>query len=193
MDFGTLPSLLSYALEPDPTVLLRWRRAASGHAAERIERRERILMVAETISVPLTTSSGVDALLRDAVDLVEAATVAISRGCRRLVWPVWGRGDLNSMADAVERGQIVEALFNNTQAGDQILIDLPVVDLTAKQVLQLLVDTGMPIDLGWPCLAEGNHICGLCQGCQDWLPAVESVGLPVPWSRRSASSTPPRS
>ena len=70
--------------------------------------------------------------------------------------------------------------------GDRLVIDLPVVDFTDAQLVDLAEELGAPLQAFWPCNGAADRPCGRCEGCRRWSAAFREVGVPWPWAERGA-------
>jgi 7-cyano-7-deazaguanine synthase in queuosine biosynthesis len=85
---------------------------------------------------------------------------------------------------AVERASLVSALAEvggGYPAGAEPVIDLPLVDLTDAQLVDLAEDTGAPMHAFWPCAGAGGVPCETCAGCRRWRAAFAEAGVAWPW------------
>jgi 7-cyano-7-deazaguanine synthase in queuosine biosynthesis len=60
--------------------------------------------------------------------------------------------------------------------------DLPFIDFTDEQIVELADDSGAPVRDFWPCVGGGCQPCASCDGCARWLSAFRAVGIPWPWT-----------
>lgn len=99
-----------------------------------------------------TTNSSGERATRD---LVDAAFTAISRGCGSLVLSDRHADgdmvDLTSVAATIDRAMLVSRLVSLDMASDSgsFEIESPYVDLSDRQVAELAIDLGAPIQLCW--------------------------------------------
>ncbi len=84
--------------------------------------------------------------------------------------------------NAVSRAAAVQAQIGiEPGAGGWPVIDLPIVELTDKQLVGLAEDTGAPMRSFWPCDGDGESPCGSCPSRQRLLRAFDEAGVPWPW------------
>lgn len=99
-----------------------------------------------------TTNSAGERATRD---LLDAAFTAISRGCGSLVLSDRHADgdmvDLSSVAATIDRAMLVSRLVSLDMASDSgsFEIESPYVDLSDRQVAELAIDLGAPIQLCW--------------------------------------------
>ena len=124
--------------------------------------------------------------LREAGMLIRAVLVAVHLGCRRIVWPKTVGPAAGPVGRAVMRASMVAALADldaGVPASEQIVIDVPLVDLTDEQLVDLAEDAGAPIRSFRACDGAAANPCGRCDGCRRWLAAFDAAGVPWPWSQ----------
>lgn len=193
IDDGDLPSLVATALRPDRgrVILLHMgdgdagakRRAAAvrDHGAAFGVRR----VVMEQPCTLGPTKSPPPAGVHQAHVLLHAAAVAGRVDCSRIVWAHQIGPDASLVGETVQRANMVAEL---AQLGADspwpagLVIDLPVIDLTDTQMVDLAEDTGAPISCFWPCRGDGERPCGSCPGCQRWQRAFDDSGVAWPWA-----------
>ena len=98
---------------------------------------------------------------RDTLNLVQASVAAIERGCTQVVWPTHTvhaqSPDLDDVARAVDRALLVARLISldgdhHGQPGFRI--ETPLVDLSDRQLADLVIDMDLPVRLCWWWHAE---------------------------------------
>ncbi|MGI9012711.1 MAG: hypothetical protein ACR2GY_00510 [Phycisphaerales bacterium] len=115
--------------------------------------------------------------------LLSACERALAERVRRIVWPVSWNDDLEAMSRAIELAQLVSAAARLERSATHLTIDLPVVDLSDRQLADLFDDGNLPADGFWPCEAvrEGNDesapACNTCSSCQRWNAALAACGI----------------
>ena len=197
IDRGDMPSLAATVIQPDPARLVFWYQRDEGEMASR-----RLAMVnehAEMLGVTnVIVSDGWDsgvALsretpgLRRSLTLLQAAIVACESGCSKIIWPVQVGPDPARVSQAADCATTVGHLAqigwetsSEARPDAELVIELPLVDLDEKQVLDLVDDCGAPLAAFWPCDVKENEPCGKCDGCNQWQRAFHARGLPWPWA-----------
>jgi 7-cyano-7-deazaguanine synthase in queuosine biosynthesis len=120
--------------------------------------------------------------------LLQAAAAARRLACPRIIWPHQVGPDPEAVGPAVERASLVSALAEvGGSQGTELVIDLPLVDLTEAQLADLAEDGGAPMHGFWPCAAGGDVPCGTCTGCRRWRQAFSEAGVAWPWVAVTAS------
>jgi hypothetical protein len=89
----------------------------------------------------------------DAAMLLLACEAAARAGCSRVVWPVVHGGDPDRIYEAEETASLVARLFplaaRGGSRGESPAIELPFVDLSPEQVVDLARDAQVPMDMCW--------------------------------------------
>ena len=194
MTTGDLPSLVAVALHPVSTPFVLWsrrtndpadaaRKAAVDRAGEIFSAKSVIHAPASTIGVPNRPPlPGVE----QSEMLLHAVAAAGQTGCRRIVWPIVAGTEYEAIAPLVDRAESIAALARIGPMPVDLTIDLPFVDLTDHQIVDLLDESGAPWDRFWPCERGGDAPCGTCSECRRWRGAFQHVGLPWPWEPAAA-------
>ena len=196
-----LPTLAAASLEPDPGRLILWHPARGDDADERQQEVLRDLGIAlnatRVVGMRLNDFGFRDcepppAPLLEAHMLLAAVIAARQFGARRLVWPVQAAAGIDELADAIDRIHAAVALAR-IGAGDEpaadLAIDLPIVDLDDRELVEVTTDAGAPMQLFWPCEAAGPAPCGGCPGCERWIAAFHAAGTPWPFAMTPAAAT----
>jgi 7-cyano-7-deazaguanine synthase in queuosine biosynthesis len=119
---------------------------------------------------------------------MQATIVARQEGCQRIVWPIQVGPDPERMGIYVEiTASLTEIADLEGGAAGSISIDLPLLDLDDRQVVDLSDDCGASMDGFWPCEAGGSEPCGECPTCRRWRHAFESAAVPWPWMAATVS------
>lgn len=194
IDRGDLPSLVAVALQPDPGRLILYYRDEPDVAAKRraaaVQDHDaaygvRRVIVCESGSPGITDhEAAIPTGLEQAHLLLHAVVAAGQLGCSKIVWPTQVGPDAGLVGVIVQRANMVVDLAQigiEPAAGGWPVIDLPVVDLTDKQLVDLTEDTGAPMRSFWPCDGDGESPCGSCPSCQRWQCAFDEAGVPWPW------------
>jgi len=130
--------------------------------------------------------------LLETLELLAGLEVARSLGCRRVIWPVQYHADqarlpgqLDRIADAVDRALLVSRLgLLDNGGGDnggrdtEVTIETPLVDLTDRQVADLVVDLDAPAYLcwWWRRLGEPEAESAASLERRAWLAALDDAG-----------------
>jgi hypothetical protein len=205
IDRGDLPSLVAVTVESRPQHLVLYHALESDAAANRrraaVEEHGVVLGVRQVVVEPLpaldpgggasaggTGAGGAAAQiegLAQAVLLLRAAAAARRLACPRIIWPHQVGPDPEAIGPAVERASLVAALAEiggGQPAGAELVIDLPLVDLTDAQLADLAEDGGAAMHGFWPCASGGDAPCGVCAGCRRWWSAFTEAGVSWPWA-----------
>ena len=103
---------------------------------------------------------------------------------------LWGRRCSecpDAIADTLALAEHLTGIARYSQPSCLIQFDLPLLDLTAGQVLDLASTLGAPLGACWSCEHTGPEPCGDCPSCLSWLEASRESGRPLP---RAGSPTP---
>jgi hypothetical protein len=205
IDRGDLASLVALALEPDRGRIVIWpvidrpgqRRAVDEHAdAYGIRKllRQRPFEGDARVDQRQARQS-----LRDSLVLLEGAALAMEHDCSKLIWPAQVGDDLSRIGDEVARMQLVSSLCelddsrrdltgwiaDPHRSAAALAIEVPVVDLSDAELVDLADDTGAPLRAFWPCAGTGDQQaepCGRCVGCNRWQAAFAAARVPWPWT-----------
>lgn len=189
IDRGDLPGLVAAGLVTDPSGLLIWHPIEPDDAAER--RREIIdehgrLFNARRVIVSSVQDLGLADIpppsgMYQAQLLMGAAILARQFDCRTITWPHHVGPHYEPVAAAMERADLVAGL-SGTDSGEEVAIDLPLVDLTDAQLVDLAEDQALPMRAWWPCEHSRPGPCGQCASCRRWQAAFEQAAAPWPWA-----------
>jgi hypothetical protein len=193
IDCGDLPSLVAVTLEARPQRLVLYHAQETGPAADRrlAAAREHgsVFGVRETVVEklpPPDAGSGPEGLAQ-AWLLLGAAAAARRHACSRVIWPHQVGPDADAVGLVMERASLVSALVEVAGGtGADLVIDLPLADLTEAQLADLAEDAGAPMHAFWPCDAGGDLPCETCAGCRRWRAAFDEAGVVWPWLAVSA-------
>jgi 7-cyano-7-deazaguanine synthase len=76
-----------------------------------------------------------------------------------------------------------ELIHHGTRAGKEgftIEVVTPLMEYSKKEVLQLALKLGVPLELTWSCYEDGDTPCGKCRGCIGRSKAFEELGTRDP-------------
>lgn len=120
--------------------------------------------------------------------LVSALYTALTSRCTRVVWPIQFHHDDETLADdldrigaAADRALLIARLAMldaPTEAGEELIIETPLIDLTEAQITDLVVDLDAPVYLTWwwrPSADSHTESLALTER-EAWIPALERVG-----------------
>lgn len=199
IDQGDLPSLalLGLHVESARPVLFSMEGADRSEPARRamIDRHAAFLSGAPIhIGSPPTLVERGDPLspgLREAHVLMQAVLVATQLGCLRVISPFTAGRDHQAVAAAFERAGGIQQLVERDGERRAPLLEMPLVDLTDTQILELADDLRLPLAHFWPCETARTSPCGVCRGCMRWRTAFRQVGLAWPWGASGAAESVP--
>ncbi len=134
--------------------------------------------------VPVNQDGGASPLIRPQTLLV-ALGQAIRLKAQRLIWPVQINADYPTVARATEEVVLVEQLVKLEQQQTPA-IDMPLLDLTDQQMLELAGQLDAPFELAWSCMMAQERPCGVCAACQHRHAAFESAGMIDPAEKQPA-------
>ncbi len=194
---GDLPSLTATVLQPEPSQLVLWypgrsaeQRSRRWIATEALGRMLDVKQVISTESPKLGLSDlEVPSELAQSHTLLESLVLAQQLSCSKIIWPLQVGPDFPALGVAVDRANTMAALIDGgalfaVSGGSQTaapIIDLPVVDLTDPQLVEILADCGGPLGMFWPCQTDQDEPCGTCLNCRRWHNAYEAAGVDWPW------------
>lgn len=190
IDFGDLPSLIAVALQRNPQQIVLWHPSFDTDAREHLlastKEHGEVFGIQEVIlskrqnELPGNQSHAI--ALMEADLLLAAAIAATEAGCQKVVWPKQVGPDPKQICIAVERANLVVALTETGQTTSTLMIDLPLVDLSEKQIVDLGDDQGMLDQSFWPCDSGQKAPCGTCIDCRRWARGFQEAGQPWPWA-----------
>ncbi len=111
--------------------------------------------------------------------LLAAAGEAIRHDAERLVWPVAIGERFDDLAAVTEAVVILEHAIK-LETDRDLRIDMPLLDMTLRQVIELGAKMDVPWELAWSCQTAGRTACGGCAGCHERNRAFEAAGLDDP-------------
>ena len=123
--------------------------------------------------------------------LLHAIEAARKTGCRRVIWPHQVGPDFEAVSAAVERAEQIAALAAIGQGhGHEVTIDLPLIDLSDPQVVEVAADSGLALSLFWPGgTDEQRGPDPTNPTVQRWYAAFRAAEIDWPWSAVTADST----
>jgi len=193
IDHGDLPSLASLALQGESTRLILWhpQQVNDGHSSDRrkvVESHRELFNVQQTIiaTLPerfdtLNQSRDLPNGLRISRVLHEALIDAVRLGCSRIVAPVHVGPDPDAICREVDRADAVAALaeMDSDDSGNHEtsapVIELPVVDFSDEQLVDVIEDAGVPREAFFPGEPGGDEY-------ERWQRAFEALGIAWPWA-----------
>ncbi len=198
IDRGDLPSLAACSLQSEAEPFVLWHPIEPDAAAPPREIAVREHAEIWRVGPPLIGRFGPLGVpgmappteLFQAQLLLQAMTAAIQIGCARMVWPIQAGPDPHAVVATIERAHRIASLARIGEARG-LDLDLPLVDLTDLQVLEIADDAGAPLGACWPCEESVPTPCGACTGCGRWRRAFRQLHLPWPWPVASASNRRP--
>jgi 7-cyano-7-deazaguanine synthase in queuosine biosynthesis len=192
LDRGDLASLTLLAIQPEPGRVALWHPRIGEPAQQRranAVRQHAQLYGIEQVHVeiaPERAAHNENPAARRTITLLQCAVAAAELGFGRVLAPVHVGPDHLAVADALERALGVASLA--AAAGRELLVDLPLVDLTDRQLVEIADDCGAPMLACWPCEGDEPEPCGRCAACMRWTSAFHEAGVPWPWSHAPAGA-----
>jgi len=104
---------------------------------------------------------------------------AIRLKARRLIWPAQFNGDFATIGRATEQVVLIEHLAQLEQQQTPA-IEMPLLELTDQQLIELGTQLGVPWELAWTCMLAQDRPCMTCQPCRHRHAAFESAGIADP-------------
>jgi hypothetical protein len=167
--------------EPDEAAPAR--RAAVAAHARAWDIRRVLVAAAPVLGVPgMAPTPG----LFEAAALLHAAAAAQQIGCRSILWPRAAGASAPEVVEAAERAAAVAELASLGDQREALSIEVPLIDLGPRQVIELIEDAGAPLEAAWPCDHGAEPPCGRCGGCRPWADALDQLRLPWPWAPAAA-------
>ena len=114
--------------------------------------------------------------------LLQASVMAQQLDCPKIIWPHVVGPDPKRVGEAVDRANQIAGLADRGASKPSLVIELPLVDLTDQQIVDLTDDTGAPLWGFWPCETDGSEPCGSCHQCRRWVVAFEQDEVAWPWA-----------
>jgi len=178
---GSPEALVASLICPDPGSVVAWippfLPSAMSSRMQTVKRQVDLLGLNSLI-----TPGGSDALTGDRKPgphhatwtLLQAASMAASRGCGRVVWPIRCGEDIDLGSEAADRALLISRLISmDSGAGETpVRIETPLLDLTLEQLLELARELDAPLEASWWCQRDGSTPCGGCSSCTQWRTAI---------------------
>jgi 7-cyano-7-deazaguanine synthase len=73
-----------------------------------------------------------------------------------------------------------QLVSEGTEAGPDLVVRAPLVDMTKAQIVRLASDLGLPLEASWSCYARNDRACGACDSCALRRRGFEQAGVPDP-------------
>ena len=94
----------------------------------------------------------------------------------RIIWPCSFNQDMKLIARATEQVLLLDHLAD-LEGVPMPQIEMPLVDMTDKQVIELGSQLDVPWQIGWSCLTQNPKPCRACPSCLKRRQAFRSAGL----------------
>jgi 7-cyano-7-deazaguanine synthase in queuosine biosynthesis len=94
----------------------------------------------------------------------------------RVVWPAAYNGVVKAMARGTEQVVLCEHLAD-LEGGPMPRIETPLLELADQQLIELGGQLGVPWDLAWSCLGDGDRMCRVCPACRRRKAAFDAAGV----------------
>ncbi len=194
IDTADLASLVAVAMQRDAEQFVLWHPKFNHVDAEirhDLARRHSSIFGAERFVVTQLNASPLPSTPADtwwtqSELLVHGLGIASRLGCSRVIWPHQVGSDFADVSPVVDRATLISGLCPSPDGMETVIIDLPLLDLTDDQIIDLADDSGADLSLHWPCEHAGETPCGSCQRCRRWVDAFERVGPTWPWAAMTA-------
>ena len=111
--------------------------------------------------------------------LMAAAAAALEIKAERLVWPVQVGEDSDAIARVTQLVLLVQQTVE-VEAGRDLRIDTPLVELTDKQLVEMGHQMDLPWELSRSCVSDTAQPCGSCGGCLERRKAFAQAGIADP-------------
>jgi 7-cyano-7-deazaguanine synthase in queuosine biosynthesis len=122
---------------------------------------------------------GQDHALARALILLAAVGHAAEVGIDRVIWPAQFNGDHQLIARTTEQALLIEHLAQLERANVPV-IDLPILDLTDSQLIELGSQLDVPWHLAWTCDGHSDKPCLSCPSCMRRRQAFHIAGIVDP-------------
>ena len=121
--------------------------------------------------------------------LMSAVAYAVDAQIEKVIWPVQYNGDHKLIARTTEQTVLIEHLAQ-LERPTTPLIELPVLDLTDGQLIELGSQLDVPWHLAWVCNNHGSAPCLCCESCLRRRQAFHVAGVVDPVDKATAPKTP---
>lgn len=118
--------------------------------------------------------------------LLTGLAIALEYEASTLCWPVSCDGDFVSMAKAQQQLQWVQHLAEQEHT-PLPLVQLPLLEWSDRQVLELGQRLKAPFHLSWSCQMHSLAPCRTCEGCRRRQAAFDALGLQDSWEGHAAN------
>lgn len=119
--------------------------------------------------------------------VMSGLAIAASLRAKQLVWPCQFDGEHEQVGAITEQTVLLEHLgqIEPEHAGPDNTarvptIDMPLLELTDLQLLEIGAKLEVPFELAWSCQFKGEKHCQVCDGCRRRHKAFEDAGLADP-------------
>ena len=181
---GDVESLLcTMLLEPTFKGRCRVRHVRTDNsAAARLEERAR--WQAKLLGAELEMCASVPSLSPEITELSDALSACSET--EHIVWPRRAGPDAGRVTEALECAQHLARAIALTSRISARSVMTPIIDLTAAQALDLLLEQNAPLSASWPCAQAQTTPCDACTPCSDWVTAFQELGQEWPWGEIQA-------
>lgn len=108
--------------------------------------------------------------------ILVAMAQAIELGASRLVWPAQVHGEYDTIACITEQTVLIQHLTQLEQPSPPV-IEMPLLELTDPQMIQLGGQLDVPWHLAWTCTLRGDVPCRICEACRRRRAAFDAAGM----------------
>lgn len=113
--------------------------------------------------------------------LTAAVAYAMEQKIERVIWPVQFNNDHRLIARTTEQTVLIEHLAQLERQREEVpAIELPVLDLTDAQLVELGGQLDVPWQMAWVCNNAGQQPCLSCESCMRRRKAFQLAGLVDP-------------
>lgn len=115
---------------------------------------------------------------RNGLFLSSAASVALSRGCKKIVYGAHAddaAGAAYPDCSAAFVDAMKKAVCEGT--GGQLLLEAPFVNMPKSEIVKTGLALSVPYELTWSCYEGGDKPCGRCGTCLDRIAAFQKNGV----------------
>lgn len=122
---------------------------------------------------------GQEAVLARPLILMAAMAYAMEAGIEKVVWPIQFNNDHELIARTTEQTVLVEHLAQ-LERPVVPMVELPVLDLTDAQLVELGSQLDVPWQLAWVCNHADSKPCMSCESCLRRRQAFQLAGIVDP-------------